>query len=141
MTRSQPRHSKRSKSRPAAAVPLASMATPQMGQCFGRGGRDVFKRDPTCCRPTSLRRASKTNNRIHVGRRSLIQIKPASDSEPARSCGDPELNSTLHLAVSQGAQPFRGAGASLSAPHAPLIALRAIGGASRGKVVGVKNNR
>jgi hypothetical protein len=42
MTRSQLRHSKRSISLLVGTARLASIATPHMGQCFGRGGRDVL---------------------------------------------------------------------------------------------------
>jgi hypothetical protein len=88
MTRSRPRHSKRSKSRPAAAVPLASIATPQMGQCFGRGGRDVFKRDPMLLAEPLIIEAGIKDQTVEfaLAVRSLIQIKtprPIGYSEPA----------------------------------------------------------
>jgi hypothetical protein len=80
--------------------------------------------------------------------RTLIQIKtpwPAGDSEPAVAriscCGDAKPNGILHLAVSWGSQPSRRAGASLSAPRAPLIAPRAIRRGVAPEVVGVKKNR
>jgi hypothetical protein len=88
MTRSQLRHSKRSMSRPPGAVRLASIATPHMGQCFGRGGRDVFKLDPMLQASPLVVEAGIKDQTVEfaLAVRSLIQIKtprPASDSEPS----------------------------------------------------------
>jgi hypothetical protein len=75
--------------------------------------------------PTDLSSARRPDSHPHISARTNV--------EPARLCGDPEPNDILHLAVSRGSQPFRRAGASLSAPRALLIARAQSAGRRVGK--------